>query len=318
MKLLFVIILSLFVLAVSASGQGSDNADFNLALPDHPGQLRFQAQGFQIVQSSAKPNGNEIGIRGSSTSGLGFLAFLFLLPEQKSLTSAACRDIELNTEKQCDRAFKISSLSDIRGNPPIALASYTYGKKMHAARAFIASSNLCGDLEFYSSSSIDANDPRVKAILGTLQLDPTHAPQFRDVFLYAELLYHAEQYKPAAHLFEKALTMLPDGANQQTQRRILTDQAGMAYGISGDINKARDIFNAAIANDPDYPLYYYNLACADAEEHKLADARVHLQQAFERKANVIKGESIPDPTKDDSFTPYRNDKAFWDFLKTLH
>jgi hypothetical protein len=64
-------------------------------------------------------------------------------------------------------------------------------------------------------------------------------------------------------------------------------------------------------------LYYYNLACADAEEKKLADARRHLQEAFARKANLISGEAMPDPTKDDSFLPYRNDKDFWTFVKGL-
>jgi len=65
-------------------------------------------------------------------------------------------------------------------------------------------------------------------------------------------------------------------------------------------------------------MYYYNLACADAAEKNLAGARKHLQEAFDRKANVIRGESLPDPTADDSFLPYRNDKEFWTFVEGLH
>ena len=91
----------------------------------------------------------------------------------------------------------------------------------------------------------------------------------------------------------------------------------MAYGMSGDSQKARSLFEKAIAEDPDYPMYYYNLACADAEDKNLAGAREHLQQAFARKANVISGETMPDPTRDDSFLPYRDNKAFWAFLKSL-
>ncbi len=100
-------------------------------------------------------------------------------------------------------------------------------------------------------------------------------------------------------------------------QRVATDQAGMAYGLAGNIPKARAIFEAAVAKDPQYPMYYYNLACADAEEKKLADARDHLQQAFARKANVIRGETMPDPTKDDSFLPYRDNKEFWTFVESL-
>jgi hypothetical protein len=101
-------------------------------------------------------------------------------------------------------------------------------------------------------------------------------------------------------------------------RRALTDQVGMSYGIAGDIPKSRAIFESAIAKDSEYPLYYYNLACADAQKHKLSAARLHLQEAFARKANVLPGESMPQPAKDGSFLPYRNDKSFWAFIESLH
>jgi tetratricopeptide (TPR) repeat protein len=323
MKRIGTVILSILATGFCASAQSSkDSASFQLALAAHQGQMQWRAEGFKIVQSSAKPAGREIGIRATDNSGLTFLAFLFLIPEQNPLTGAKCRDIELDVERKQNPAFKISSTSEIDspGNLPIALASYTHGgaKKTYAARGFVATSDICGDIEFYDQSPITASDPRVHNILTSVHLDPNYLPQFRDVFLYAEILYRSEQYGAAAPLFERALAMVPSGKDEQTQTRVLTDQAGMAYGISGNIAKAREIFNAAIVKDPDYPLYYYNLACADAEENKLADARVHLQQAFARKANIIPGETMPDPTKDDSFTPYRNNRDFWTFLQGLH
>jgi tetratricopeptide (TPR) repeat protein len=124
-------------------------------------------------------------------------------------------------------------------------------------------------------------------------------------------------YKAAAPMFEQALAKLDDDHNQLIWRRVTTDQAGMSYGMSGEIPKARAIFETAIAKDPDYPMYYYNLACADAEENKLVDARTHLQEAFARKKDMIPGETLPDPTKDDSFLPHKSDKEFWKFLQGL-
>ncbi|MGB8128889.1 MAG: hypothetical protein WCG81_03785 [Candidatus Angelobacter sp.] len=120
-------------------------------------------------------------------------------------------------------------------------------------------------------------------------------------------------------MFEKALAKVSEdhGQSAKTMQRVITDQAGMSYGMSGNISRARAIFKKAVAADPDYPLYYYNLACADAEEHNLAGAKKHLQEAFDRKANVIPGESMPDPAKDDSFLPYRNNKDFWAFVEGL-
>jgi tetratricopeptide (TPR) repeat protein len=190
---------------------------------------------------------------------------------------------------------------------------------VYSLRGFVANGDLCGDLEFYSGSPISAEDQDLKGIFAGYQLDESYVPRFNDIFVYAQLLYKADAYKAAAPMFEAALARLKDEPAAATKdgRRILIDQAGMAYGMSGEIAKARGLFEKAIMDDPDYPLFYYNLACADAEEKKLADARLHLQPAFDRKSNVISGETMPDPTKDDSFLPFHDDMDFWGFLQRL-
>ena len=162
-------------------------------------------------------------------------------------------------------------------------------------------------------------DSAVKEVFLGYKLDEKYTPAFHDAFVYAQVLYDAQMYKAAAPIFETALTLLPGSheTDQMTMKRVTTDQAGMAYGMSGDIGKARLIFEKAIAVDPAYPLYYYNLACADAEEEDLTGAQKHLREAFDRKANVLRGERMPDPTKDDSFLPYRDNKEFWTFLQSL-
>jgi tetratricopeptide (TPR) repeat protein len=316
----------LAVVPLTASPPGSTDGDFKLALPDHRGQLRWSAEGFKVVQSSAKPNGREIGIRAKDESGrLALLGFLFLVPEQAPLTSAKCRDGALEPEKKANSTLKILGTSDtVRpAAAPISVVTYTAadggGKKVYSARAFVATGDICGDLELYSNSPISAEDADLKRIFASYQLDENYVPKFNDALLYAQILYDARMYKAAAPIFEIALAKLNEnpGSDAKTMRRIMTDQAGMAYGMSGDIPKARAIFEKAVAGDPDYPIYYYNLACADAEEKNLAGARDNLQKAFDRKANVIPGESLPDPTSDDSFVPYRENKEFWAFLESL-
>jgi tetratricopeptide (TPR) repeat protein len=192
------------------------------------------------------------------------------------------------------------------------------GKVVYSV-GFIASGDLCGDLEFYSNSPISAEDDGLKKVFASYQLDDSYVPQFSDALLYAQMLYKAGMYKGAAPMFEVALAKLNEspGPEFKTMRRVVTDQAGMAYGISGDTARARSIFEKGIAADPDYPLYYYNLACADAAEKNLAAARSNLQKAFDRRLDVLPGERMPDPTLDDSFLPYRQNVQFWDFLESL-
>lgn len=312
------------VIAASAAGQTAPNTDgFELALPEHQGKLRWHADGFEIVQVSAKPGGREIGIRGRSESRqLMFLGFLFLVSNQSALAGPRCRDGAMDLMKG-NPAFKILAQSELADskNLPVELITYAArgddGKTVYSMRGFVATGDICGDLEFYSDNAISPSDPYLKGIFESYRFDPGYTPQFADIFLYAQILFKQEMYKAAAPLFEESLTKLAGDKNDQTMRRVATDQAGMSYGISGDTSKARSIFESAIKGDPDYPMYYYNLACADAQDGRLANARTHLQEAFARKANMIPGETLPDPSKDDSFLPYRSDKEFWAFIQTL-
>jgi tetratricopeptide (TPR) repeat protein len=301
------------------------DTDFELALASHAGQLSWVADGYKVVQSSAKPNGNEIGIRGNNESGITFLGFLFLVPEQAPLTSQKCRDGALDAEKKGEPSLKIQSTSEISnsGRPSVSLVSYTVqgrtGTVVYMVRGFAATGDICGDLEFYSDSPITAENAELKKVFASYELDANHTPTFRDALLYGQILYDSKMYKAAGPVFETALGRLKESheADYATMKRVVTDQAGMAYGMAGDLQKSRSIFEKAIAEDPEYPLYYYNLACADAEDKNLAGAQKHLREAFDRKANVIAGETMPDPTTDDSFLPYRDDKAFWTFLESL-
>jgi tetratricopeptide (TPR) repeat protein len=99
--------------------------------------------------------------------------------------------------------------------------------------------------------------------------------------------------------------------------RILVDNLGMAYGISGDLNRAEETLNYGVSQDPTYPMFYYNLACVSAGRNDMNKTMEFLRKAFSYKANVIFSESMPDPQKDDSFKPFMADQRFREFLKSL-
>jgi tetratricopeptide (TPR) repeat protein len=322
------LVLGLAALSCAAAAQGPQGGNFKLALTEHHGQLRWNADGFKIIQSSAKPEGREIGIRGQDASGrLSFLAFLFLVPEESALTSAKCRDQALSEERKDSKGLTSIRTREIsrQGDLPLSLATYTTktrdGAALYHVRGFLAENDICGDLEFYSDKSISDTDANLAQAFSSYQFDKSYTPAFADITLYGQILYESKMYEAAAPIFEKALAIVPTNGSPfpsaKIARRVLTDQAGMSYGISGNYLKARAIFEAGIAADPEYPMYYYNLACADAGENKLADASLHLQEAFARKANVIPGETMPDPTEDDSFLPYKSNREFWTFVTQL-
>jgi hypothetical protein len=91
----------------------------------------------------------------------------------------------------------------------------------------------------------------------------------------------------------------------------------MSWGISGEMKKVHALLDEAIGKDPDYPLNYYNRACALAEEGDKPGALANLELAFRRKANVLPGEQMPDPPADSSFRKYVDDPDFVALMKKL-
>ena len=66
----------------------------------------------------------------------------------------------------------------------------------------------------------------------------------------------------------------------------------------------------AVRQDPEYPLNYYNLACAFAEAGDRDQVLANLALALQHKANMLKGEQLPDPRSDPSFQKYVQDPEF--------
>jgi tetratricopeptide (TPR) repeat protein len=137
-------------------------------------------------------------------------------------------------------------------------------------------------------------------------------------FYLGQSLFKQQKFPDAVGPFEKA-RQLEGGGKKLTsdQHRILVDQLVIAYGISGDLKKVHTLLDDAIRQDPDYPLNYYNLACAFAEEGDKAKMLASLSTAFQHKDHVIKGEHMPDPRTDDSFQKYVHDDDFVKLMKEL-
>jgi predicted Zn-dependent protease len=131
-------------------------------------------------------------------------------------------------------------------------------------------------------------------------------------------LFRQQKYADAVVPYEKARELEASGNKLPSdQHRVLIDQLAMAYGISGDLKKTHALLETAIRDDPEYPLNYYNLACAYAEEGDKAKALTNLSLAFQQKEHVLKGEEMPDPRTDSSFQKYVRDGDFTKLMTQL-
>src|SRR5689334_1990355 len=118
------------------------DSEFTIALPDHNGQVRWQADGFKVVQISVKVNGSEIGLRGQSADGkLTLLGFAFLFPEQAPLTSEKCLNGVVEPLKKANSALNVSGRTEIPRAGGIPVSAVSFGGKspkgpLYSVRAF--------------------------------------------------------------------------------------------------------------------------------------------------------------------------------------
>jgi hypothetical protein len=190
------------------------------------------------------------------------------------------------------------------------------GAHQHNFFAFSGDAHTCAEFHVSTVREGPESDDAMRALLAEFHPNLTYQANAIDYFRLASILFKSSPGL-AAPYYKESLNKMPRDDSFKTPRRVATDQLVMALGMSGDLKNSRAVAEQAIAADPDYPLNYYNLACADAEKGDSAQARVHLQQAFDRRANVLKGESMPDPTKDDSILKLKKDKEFWAFVQAL-
>jgi hypothetical protein len=190
------------------------------------------------------------------------------------------------------------------------------GHFLHNMFGFAGSDKTCVEIHISTTRETPDPDEAMKAVLADFHFDLGYKPEALDYFRMASYLFNKTPALAALY-YKSSLNVMPREESFTTPRRVATDQLVMALGVSGDLKSSRAVAETAIKADPDYPINYYNLACADAEQGDAAQAKAHLQQAFDRRANLLKGSSMPDPTKDDSILKLKNNKEFWDWVQTL-
>jgi len=245
-------------------------------------------EGFDVTQSSAKPGGVELGLRVHDHGNTGALVFLFLTPETPHQNAASCLQNELKrVRKNMAENFKDVKLNPESKDSESYATMLITGKNGQYLYGFYGRGDQCMLIEVSPDLSKSLNLQTASSFLSRQKYDPNYAPLSSDKLLYASILYRTQQFRASVPIYADFLKSVPDDQKDRTMRRVATDNMGMALGISGDVDGARRVFQDAIKTDPDYPLYYYNLACADAEEGKAADAKGHLQQAFAKPTRFL-------------------------------
>lgn len=151
------------------------------------------------------------------------------------------------------------------------------------------------------------------------QVRPPEPLNSRELFNLGSALYLQNKYAQATLPYQKAFDL--EKANPELDRnlwRVLIDNLGMAYEMTGHLKEARSTFEQGIQADPTYPMFHYNLACTFAGMNDLDHTMQSLATAFRYRKNQNPGEKgMPDPRQDSSFQRFMKNETFRNFVNDL-
>ncbi|HKF23216.1 MAG TPA: tetratricopeptide repeat protein [Candidatus Angelobacter sp.] len=198
--------------------------------------------------------------------------------------------------------------------------------RQKTVHAYLGARDLCAEIHLSKVQFVPEDQKLFDEVLATVRVrlddsgtqDQTQANRVTAYFGQASRFFTQQNYEAAADMYQKALDLEKQKRTlNATLFRVLLDNLGMSYGLTGKLPKAKETFEYGIAQDPEYPMFYYNLACAYGEMGKMDESLTQLRLAYKYKANMIAGESFPDPMKDDSFRNFVKDKRFVDAVQQM-
>lgn len=306
----------------TAPGTHAGIADARIWIPGVRGVLVLDV-GPSPWLSKVRPDGVETGLAAMDRPD-DLLITAFLQKVNFPASAESCRNDWWPRSRKAK--IKRSDVQEPEMKDGIARVEYIVhefkGRRFEqkVVHAYMGSGNLCAEIHL-SKVEFKPEDQRLfEEVLATARLLPDEAGDEQPV-MSAELTsyigkasryYLQKDYPSAATFYQKALDMEKQKRTLGNGMfRVMVDNLGMAYAISGNLNKAKETFAYGISQDAEYPMYYYNMACIFGEMGKMEEALEQLQLAYKYRANTIPGEGdIPDPVKDDSFRNFAKDDTF--------
>jgi len=321
-KIILLLLAVVFLLLTPASLLHADtnSKEIQLSLPDKRWSLSINLPDFKIEK--AEFNKDVTGrMLYATNSRSGVIISIFLEKATFKGDSKACREYYWDKVKkslfQKDN-IRFSEIGEMACVEFMVKSFQGIPVNQKNLFAYLAKDDVCINIHLSKTTFTHKDEELFNSILKSVNFTENYIPTWYDYFVFGSEFYLNKNYQKAIQYYEKLLEL--EKKNRQIERdiwRILVDNLGMAYGISGNLSKAKETFEYGIANDKTYPLFYYNLACTYAEMNDLDNTIDNLQKAFSYKQNMIEGEQMPNPKTDSSFAKFMKNEKFLAILETL-
>jgi len=292
-------------------------SNYLFSLPSVDWELSIDLKGFTIEKSTLNAEANSRYLL-ATKKDVGMTISVFIEKADRKGNHIDCRSYywerasknplpyeNLKQHEKADMAFVEYDVESFQGQKI----------DFHSLNAYLSHEDFWIDVHISKTQYKESDKELFNVIVNSLKFEKVTELTTEDIpttFLSVSMDFYSQDYPNAIIGYERILKT--ENIDQKIWR-VTVDNLGMSYGITGDLKNAQRIFEYGISLDPDYPLFYYNLACAYAEMGNLENMLTNLELSFKRKANMIKGEKFPNPRKDSSFKNYLKDKQFEQLLK---
>ena len=332
MRVTFIVKLTLFALcalglqAVAAQVTVGFDEPHNLltmSVPDKAAALQIDLLHLKLEQNELDKSATRRRVQASDTHGWVFSAFLYPLDKKRTAAELSEQAFLGLRKAATENGFKIEAMKTFeRGN--FSMREYVipefHGQPVHQKNVFgyAVSGDMGLDFHISKMPYSAADDNFFESLINGLHLIQDYKPDSATEFGYGSIFYLRRDWTRASAHYERSLQLEKQKrALNPKQWNVLVDNLGMAYGMSGEMSKAKAAFEYGARENPTYPMFHYNLACTDSELGNLDAALEQLKVAFQYKSYSNPGEGIPDPAKDDSFKRYLSDPRFAKLTKEL-
>jgi hypothetical protein len=311
-----------------AAGQADTKNALSISLPGKAWVVEVHAQGFRLEADQSAPGGKRRIMASDVARGLVLSVQLEQVDHQPNLDE--CRQsqrdrvkaftgkLDLQDVKYWDdgkTAFVEYLLPEYQGRPV----------KHRSLFACFSHEDVFVDVHISKTPFEPKDEIMLSAVMGTIYVTDRKAENSSgsaansmELFREGSRLYEQRKFREAIPPYQRALDL--EKKERRLQRhfwRVLVDNLGMAYGITGDLKRAKETFEYGVSQEKTYPMFYYNLACTYAEMNNIESTMSNLKTAFGYKENAIKGETMPDPRSDDSFQRFMNNEEFRKLVDSL-
>ncbi len=299
----------IFVLSVPAGAE-----QLNLTLPHLDWALQVPGEGFTVDFQNFYED-----IKGRSFQAnnmtVGLVVNIYLEEAKKGGGATKLREHTFKDDKKT--RFKLREIREYERDS-VAYLSYVvqFGKSqtqndMIYSYAFFSIDETWVTVRLTRLEAIPNGEAVIQDYMDKVKILTDYSPTSIEYFMYASYYYIRDKFKKAAPFYQSALDLeVAEKSLPDAYWLVLVDNLGMSYGIKGKLDEAQAVFEYGISERPDYPMFYYNLACTYADRKDLDQTLHYLSLAHDNIGNVIEGEVFPDPMEDSSFKRFRKKERF--------